>query len=113
MFLEISQNSQENTDFAKLCASRTFSPYVPLLLRTLRALRAFVPYAPSRLTRLRVLRTFVHFEPSRLAYLTALRTLFGRVKIVLGLIFSPGKTFLWIIKGTTNCVLLNKSLNLK
>ena len=75
----------------------------------------YVSHAPSRL---RALRAFVS---SRLPcftnapYLRALRALFVRVKIVLGWIWSPAKTFHfpWIIKGTTNCVVLNKSCNLK
>ena len=86
--------------------------YAPLRLTRL---FAFVPYASSRL---RVLHAFA---PSRLTcltharYLRAMRALFVRVKIVLGWICSPAKSFHfpWIIKGTTNCVVLNKSFNLK
>ena len=79
-------------------------------LAELRASRAFARYA-----------SFVSFVPSRFTCLTnapclrALRRLFLRVKIVLGWICSPAKAFHfpWIIKGATNCVVLNKFFILK
>ena len=84
---------------------------MPLRLRALRALRAFVPYVPSCLTRLCGLGIFALYVP----YSRALRALFVRVKIGLGWICSPAKTFHfpWIIKGATDCVVLNKSFNLR
>ena len=102
-------------EFAKLRASRAFASYVPSRFMCLRALRAFV------LAGLACLRAFVYYAPSRLTGLThasyrrALHTLLVRVKIVLGWICSPAKAFHFprIIKGTTNCVILNKSFNLK
>ena len=62
------------------------------------------------LTRLGALRAYVLYHAP---YLRALRTLSVRVKIVLGWICSPAKIFHfpWIFKGTTTCVVLNKSLN--
>ena len=85
-------------EFAKLRTSRAFAPYVPSYLRAI---------ALSRITRLACL--------THTSYLRALRALFVRVKIVLGRICSPAKTFHfpWIIEGITNCVVLNKSFNLK
>ena len=75
-------------------------------------LRAFIPYVPSRLTRLRTLLAFAPYMP----YSRALSTRPARlVKIVLGWICSPAKTFHfpWIIKDATNCVVLTKSFDLK
>ena len=71
-------------EFAKLHASRAF---MPLRLRCLWALLTYLTDAPCT------------------SFSRALRTLFVHVKIVLGWIFSPSKTYHFprIIKGTTNC----------
>ena len=65
----------------------------------------YAPYMPSCLTRLRALRAFAPYVP----YSRALYTRLARF------ICSLAKTFYfpWIIKDTTNCVVLNKSFNLK
>ena len=67
-------------EFAKLRSSRALAPYLPLRLC---ALRTFVPYVSSRLTCL------IHVP-----YLRALRTfhaLFVHLKIILGWICSPAE----------------------
>ena len=85
-----------------------YVPHAPsrlTCLTCLRALRIFAPYVHSCLTRLRALRALL--TRFTLAPWASLRALFVHVKIVLGWIFSPAKTYHFprIIKGTTNCAI--------
>ena len=103
-------------EFAKLRTSGSFAPYVPSCLRALRSLRAFVPYVPSRLC---ALRAFVSYSPSRFTclthapYLRALCTLFVHVKIALGWICSPTKTYIFqeLLKALLTVLFLSGSNN--
>ena len=100
-------------EFAKLRASSAITPYMPSRLCVLRVLCAFVPLclkAPScltclmRLHALGVLLTYFTYAHCA-SFSRALLALFVHVKIVLGWICSPGKTYHFqrIIKDTTNC----------
>ena len=78
---------------SQLTLLRAFAPYVPYMPSCLRALHAFAPWMLSCLSLFRALP----------ALLTP--TLFIHVKIVLGCICSPAKTFHFprTIKAFTNC----------
>ena len=90
-------------EFARLHTSRAFAPYVSSRLTCFRCLRAFVSYVTSRLRRLHVLRALLtgHNYGPCASLSRAFRTLFDHIKIVLGWICSPAKSYHFprIIKG--------------
>ena len=80
-----------------------YVPHVPSCLTCLRPLRAFVSHVPSCLTHHRALLTHFIYAPC-VSFSLALHALFVRLKIFLGWICSPAKTFYFpsTIKDTTN-----------
>ena len=92
---------------SRLTCLRAFASYLSYVPSCLCALSAPLPYVPSCLMCLHALGALLtRFTYAHCAsFSRALLALFVHVKIVLGWICSPGKTYHFqrIIKDTTNC----------
>ena len=87
---------------SRLTCLRAFAPYAPLYLHALRAFAPYVPYSRALYARLT--------SAPCASFSRALCALFVYVKIVLGWIFIPAKSYHFprIIKDTTNCAVFKR-----